>query len=64
MGIAEPVFFGEKVDQVALHLDGVFFDGQAEAAADAEDVGVDDYAGRHAEGGAEDAVGRLATDAW
>ncbi len=57
-----PFFGGEELHQVVLDFDRIGVLGQAESAAEAADVGIDDHAG-DVEGIAEDDVGGLATDA-
>src|SRR5262249_11475687 len=57
-----PLFFGDEPHQVALDRLRVGLRGQPHAAAESAQMGIDRDAG-HAEGVAEDDVGRLAADA-
>lgn len=58
-----PGVLGDDFDEVFFDFDRVFLFGQAEALAQAGDVGVDDDAGLDAVGVAEDDIGGFASDA-
>ena len=57
-----PGVLGDLFDEVFFDFDRVFLFGQAEALAQAGDVGVDDHASFDAVGVAEDDVGGFASD--
>jgi hypothetical protein len=59
----DPLLLRDDAHQVLLDLLQFLLDGQAEALADAGDVGIDDDTAGDAEGVGEDDVGRLTGDA-
>lgn len=63
VGELNPAVFGDDLFEVLLDFDGLGVGGELEAAAEAEDVRVDDDAGGDAVPGAEDDVGGFARDA-
>lgn len=63
MGEVNPLLLRQYLHEVLLDLRGIGVLGESEAFAEACDVRVDDDAGRHAEGSAQNDVGRFTTDA-
>src|ERR1700722_1504325 len=59
---ADPVFLRNDIHQVVLDFFGVFVFGKVEAIGNADDVGIDHYAGRNAERGTEHDVAGFAGD--
>ena len=57
-----PGVLGDNLYKIPFDFDGVFLFGEAEALAEAGDVGVDDDAGLDAVGVAQDDVGGFASD--
>ena len=60
VGVADPVVGRNDLDELLLNFLGRFRFGESEAAADAQDVGVNDDAFSFVEADAEDDVGGFA----